>query len=108
MLVVGDFNANLEQLEGDCREEEISTALTVAGVEDMLDHFLPRQIPCFRDSRTWIMVWLWREVWSRTDYILGADHSLFGNVAVQDPRHNSDHYLVLGNLRRDPLKEHTE
>ena len=54
------------------------------------------------------MVWLWREVWSRTDYILGADHSLFGNVAVQDPRHNSDHYLVLGCLHSAPLREQTK
>ena len=37
-----------------------------------------------------------REVLSRTDYILGKDRRLFRNVAVQDPRHNSDHYMVLG------------
>ena len=36
---------------------------------------------------------------SRTDYILGTDLSLFRNVAVQDPRYNSDHYMVVGLLR---------
>ena len=49
-----------------------------------------------------------REVRSRTDYILGMDHRLFGNVSVQDPRHNSDHYMVLGCLRSTSLKEHAQ
>ena len=37
-----------------------------------------------------------REVRSRTDYILVTDRILFGNVSIRDPRHNSDHYMVLG------------
>ena len=48
------------------------------------------------------MVRTWREVRSLIDYILGTDHSLFRNVDVWDPRHNSDHYLVLGCLRSAP------
>ena len=40
-----------------------------------------------------------KAVRSRTDYILGTDRSLFMNVAVRDPRHNSDHYMVMGLLR---------
>ena len=48
-----------------------------------------------------------KEVWSRTDYIMGTDHSLFGNVSARDPRHNSDHYMVLGCLHSASLKEHT-
>ena len=47
-----------------------------------------------------------REVWSRTDYNLGTDRRLFGNVSVRDPRHNSDHYMVLGCLHSAPLREH--
>ena len=42
----------------------------------------------------------------RTDYLLGTDRSLFRNVAVQDPRHNSDHYMVVGHLRRGTAREH--
>ena len=45
-----------------------------------------------------------REVRSRTDYILGTDRRIFGNVSVRDPRHNSDHYLVLGCLHSASLK----
>ena len=47
-----------------------------------------------------------REVWSRRDYILGTDICLFGNVSVRDPRHNSDHYMVMGCLHGTYLKEH--
>ena len=57
------------------------------------------------------MVWLGRElheVRSRTDYILGTDRRIFRNVAVRDPRQNSDQYLVLGCLLSAPLREHTE
>ena len=46
-----------------------------------------------------------KEVRSRTDYILGTDRRLFGNVSVQDPRKNSDHYMVLGCLPSAPLSE---
>ena len=48
-----------------------------------------------------------REVRSRTDYILGTDRRLFGNVSIQDPRQNSDHYMVLGFLHSASLTEHT-
>ena len=47
-----------------------------------------------------------REVRSRTDYILGMDHRLFGNVSVRDPRHNSDHCMALVCLHSASLKEH--
>ena len=43
---------------------------------------------------------------SRTDYILGTDLRLFRNVSFQDPRHNSDHYMVLGCLPSASLMEH--
>ena len=47
-----------------------------------------------------------KAVRSRTDYILGTDRSLFRNVAVRDPRHNSDHYMVMGLLRGGTVREH--
>ena len=40
---------------------------------------------------------------SQTDYILGTDRRMFKNVAVRDPRHNTDHYMVLGCLPSAPL-----
>ena len=77
-------------------------------LEDMLEHFLPRWRSWLRDGRTWIMIQEGRDVRSRTDYILGTDHRLFGNVSVWDPGHNSDHYMVLGCLRSTSLKEHAQ
>ena len=61
-----------------------------------------------QDGRMWSMIREGREVRSWMDYILGTDHRLFENVSVWDPRNNSDHYLVLGCLHSDSLKEHMQ
>ena len=50
------------------------------------------------------MVRVGMEVRSCTYYILGTDRCLFWNISIRDPRHNSDHYLVLGCLRSAPLR----
>ena len=39
--------------------------------------------------------------------VLGSDCQIFQNVAIQDPRNNSDHYMVLGCLRGASPREHT-
>ena len=43
---------------------------------------------------------------SRMDYLLGTDRSLFRNVSVWDPRHNTGHFMVVGCLRSAPEQEH--
>ena len=106
LLVAGDMNANLADPEGYWRGGDIAAALATEGLEDMLVHFLPRGRPWCRDWRTWSMLQEGREVRSRTNYILGADCRLFGNVSVRYPRHNSEHYLVIGFLYSSSLKEH--
>ena len=105
LLVAGDFNVNIAAPEGDRRAEDIATELAKAGLEDMARHFLPREKLWCRDRRTLGMLRKGREVRSRTDYILGMDRRLFRNVTVRDPRHNSDHYMVLGCLPSAPLSE---
>ena len=107
MLLAGDMNTNLADPEGDWREEDIAATMATNGLEDMSAHFLPRRRPWCRDGRTWSMQQKGREVRSRTDYILGTDRRLFGNVSIQDPRQNSDHYMVLGFLHSASLTEHT-
>ena len=47
-----------------------------------------------------------RVVRSWTDYLLGTDRSLFRNVSVRDPRHNTDHYMVVGHLRSAMARDH--
>ena len=54
------------------------------------------------------MVWVGREVQYQKDNILGTYFCLFRNVAVRDPRHNLDHYLVIGCLCSSPMREHTK
>ena len=96
LLVAGDFNVDLASPEGYRRAEDIVTSLATEGLEDMAWHFLPQENRWCRDRRTWGMIRKGREVRSRTDYILGTDRRLFRNVAVWDPRHNLDPYMVLG------------
>ena len=105
LLVAGDFNVNLAEPEGDRREEDITADMATEGLEDMLAHFLPCRRSWCRDGWTWSMIREGREVQSRTDYILGTDRRLFGDVSIQDPRHNSYHYMVLGCLHSAPLRE---
>ena len=107
LLVAEDFNLNLATPEGDRRAEDIATTLATEGLEDMAQHFLPWESRWCRDRRTWGMLRKGREVQSRMDYILGIDCSLFRNVAVRDPRHNSDHYMVLGCLQSAPPQRST-
>ena len=91
---------------GGMRAEDIAMTLATEGLEDMARHFLPRESRGCWDWRTWGMLRKGREVRSRTDYILGTDRRLFRNVSVRDPRHNSDHYMVLDFLLSAPPTEH--
>ena len=95
---------DLEDPETDRRGTEIAAAMTAAGVEDMTAHFLPRRRIWGREGRTWSMVQESKVVQSRTDYLLGTDRSLFRNVSVWDPRHNTYHFMVVGYLQSAPEK----
>ena len=107
LLVAGNFNVKLSKPEGNWRGEDIAAALATEGLKYMLAHFLLHWRSWFRDGRTWSMIQAGREVRYRTGYTLGTDRRLFWNVFVRDPRHNSDHYMVLGCLRSAPLSEHS-
>ena len=39
---------------------------------------------------------------SNMEYILGYDCQIFQNMAIRDPRHNSDNIMVLGCLHGAP------
>ena len=73
-------------------------AVATMGLEDISAHFLPRQRAWNLYQRTWVVVKQGKEMRSRTDYILGYNCQIFQNVAVQDPQHNSGHYMVMGCL----------
>ena len=105
LLEVGNFNVKIAAPEGDQRVEDIVMELATAGLEYMARYFLPREKQWYWYRRTWGMLRKGQEVRSRADYILGTDRRLFRNVTVRDPRHNSDHYMVLGCLPSAPLLE---
>ena len=85
------------------RAEDLKGWLATAGVEDVAQYFMPQRRRWSRDRRTWDMRRKGQVVRSRNDYILGTDRRLFKNIAVWDPRHNTDHYMVLGCLLGAPL-----
>ena len=82
LVVAGGFNTDLGETASNGRGTDITAALTEAGVEDMTAHFLPRKRLWGRERRTWSMVREGKVIRSWTDYLLGADRSLFRNVAV--------------------------
>ena len=100
--MAGDLNTDLGDAESNRRGLEIAAAMTEARVEEMAAHFLPRKRNWGRERRTCSMVREGKVVRSRTDYLLGTDRSLFRNVSVRDPRHNTDHFMVVGCLRSAP------
>ena len=106
LLVARDFNANLADPKGDWRGGNIVADMDTEGLEYMSAQFLPRRHSWCRDGKTWSMIREGKEVRSRIDFILGTDCRLFGNVSVRDPRHNSDHCMVLGCLHIASLKDH--
>ena len=56
LLVAGNTNVNLAEPEGDRRGGDILAELVTEGLEDMSEHFLPRQHPWCRDGRAWSML----------------------------------------------------
>ena len=104
LIVEGDLNMDLGDAENDRRGSEIAAAITEAGVEDMTAHFLPRKIKWGRERRTWSMMREGKVVRSRMDFLLGTDRSFFRNVSAQDPRHHTDHFMVVDCLRSAPIR----
>ena len=94
----GDFNTYLARPKGNNRDEKITSALAEAVLEDTLSHFLLHCNSWKWVRRTWSMVHLGREVRSWMDYLLSMDHFIFRKIYVQEPRHNLDHYMILGCL----------
>ena len=108
IIVMGNFNADLEHPEEAERDEDIVENLAAAGLDDMLAYFLPQRRPWCQDSMVWIMFLLGSYVWSWTDNILGTDLRLFRNVSACYPRHNSYNYVILQCLHSDTLRGHTK
>ena len=95
LLVAGYFNTDFKTPDGNKRDKEITAETATDGQENRIEHFIPCKILCTWEGWTWSMFRSDQEVRSWTDYILELDHSIFQNVAIQDPRQNTNYYMVL-------------
>ena len=98
LFVMVDMSANVADTEGNVSDKSIAEALSDVVLEDMYGHFLPCRTSWVWKIRTWIMLRREKLVQSQTYYIIRTDLCLFQNVSVCDPRHNIDHYMVIGCL----------
>ena len=73
-------------------------ALSDTGIEDISRHFLLCRTSGDQDGQTWSMLRKGSVVRSRMDCIISKYCRLFQNVSIWYPRHNADHYMVLGRL----------
>ena len=107
LVVVGDFNMELEKTVGRGRDKEIASAVAMEGLEDITGHLLLQWRVWCKDWRTWVMVRQGMVVRYQMDYIMGSYRQIFQNLAVRYLRHNSDHLMVIGCLRVSSLREHS-
>ena len=105
--MAGYLNAKLEDPEGTPQREAIADDLEAVGLMNIGVHFLPCCNPWLQDRCKWSMQRDGQEVWSRKDYILGIDCRVFQDVYIRYTQHQSDHFMALGCLRGDQVKELT-
>ena len=82
LLVVCNFNTDLEASEVRARDKEIMVDMDATGLKDMISRLLPRQRPWLKDFRMWCILCRGQELCSQTDYILVTDRCLLHNVSV--------------------------
>ena len=99
LIVAGDLNMDFGKEDGRGQKKEIATVMVMEGLEDLAEHLFLRRRAWCRDCRTWSTRRQGRVVRSWMDYILGSDRRILQNVAVQELRHNSNHFMVVGSLR---------
>jgi exonuclease III len=103
VLLMGDLNVDLLNLR-DTRDANIAAMIANLGLLDLLAHFYMRS--GFGHRNTWFQTREHSMLSSRCDYILGSNRNLFRNMQLKQPRlFTSDHYLVLGELLSEPLRE---
>ena len=102
-LWIGDLNADLAFPERE-RDGEIAAVAAAEGLEDMVGHFRQKE-KMHNRQHTWRMVREGSIISSRTDYFLGTDRRYLRAVSVKEPRHDSDHRMIVGVLSCDKLKE---
>ena len=101
LILLGDINVDLQQIEDD-RLEDIATALTLVGLQDVGNHF-----PHPRGRWTWSQ---WRQdhyIHSVTDCILAESPNDFSRWAIKIPRYDSDHRAIIAELQLSHTRLHS-
>ena len=101
LIFLGDINVDLHQVDDD-RSEDIATALTLVGLQDLSDHFLHP-----RGRWTWSQ---WRQnryIRTVTDCILVESPKEFSRWAVKIPRYDSDHRALIAELQLNHAHMHS-
>lgn len=93
LIFLGDINVDLRQVDDD-RSEDIATALTLVGLQDVSDHFTHP-----RGRWTWSQRRQNRYVRTVTDCILAESPEEFSRWAVKIPRYDSDHRALIAELQ---------
>jgi hypothetical protein len=96
MILMGDLNVDLYGTSPDDRATEIIALVASLGLEDMSSHFLQRKGYCHGD--TWHMLRNGQLISSRCDYILATDRKYFKYAGLREPRYNTDHLMVMGEI----------
>ena len=79
----------------------------MADLEDIMVHFLLRQCPWCLYGITWTMFRMGKGGAILDGLHPGEGPRIFRNVPVQEFRHNSDHYIILGFIYSATMREHT-
>jgi exonuclease III len=96
MILMGDLNVDLYGTSPDDRATEIIALIASIGLEDMSSHFLQRT--GYHHGETWHMLRNGQLISSRCDYILATDRKYFKYAGLREPRYNTDHLMVMGEI----------
>lgn len=105
LILLGDLNVNLKSKDAIINERQAETAAVVAslGLQDLNQNFVQRK---------GIGDWTWHQwkennhIISRCDYILTTARSDFKSFRLKEPRFDSDHRLLQGELNLDSKTQH--
>ena len=102
IILLGDLNADLSNPR-DGRSAQVSDQMATYGFDDMLRHF--KQRGRYTSLATWRQRRHYGLVTARCDYVLARDRRMFTNVAIRQPRKDSDHNMIVATLRSAPIAQ---
>jgi exonuclease III len=104
LILLGDFNVELQQMmNGTERQQETAALISSLGLHDLHRHFSQRH---GWKNWTWSQMRDGNRITSVCDYILVDNREDFECFQIKNPRYDSDHRLVKGVMRLQSTTEH--